>query len=136
MKEAELVAEEECRGSSLKPGQTMMITGCDRDLRSILEYALDSYSFQSRFCDYGHEALDQAKTEAYDYVLVDYNTPGIDGLELTRRLRERSPETIIIGMSAEDREGAFLRAGANDFLRKPFVPYRLAMMITGGDILA
>jgi len=39
-------------------------------------------------------------------------------------------------MSADDLGMEFLNAGANDFLQKPFVPYRLAMMIDGGNILS
>ncbi len=136
MKETQVVEKTGCPEAELKPWQKMMITGCDRDLRSILQYALDSYGCQPLFCENAGEALHNSTIEEYDYILVDDNTPGMNGLELTRRLRERYPLAIIIGMSAEDREVAFLRAGANDYLRKPFVPYRLAMMITGADILA
>ena len=136
MKKGQLIEKTGCPEAELKPNQKMMITGLDRDLKSILQYALDSYGCQPLFRETACEALLNSRIEEYDYILVDHHTPGMNGLALTRRLRERYPLAIIIGMSTEDREVAFLRAGANDFLRKPFVPYRLAMMITGADILA
>jgi CheY-like chemotaxis protein len=69
------------------------------------------------------------------YIITDYQMPQMNGIELTKKVREHSSRIVIIGMSGEDLGMDFLNAGANDFLRKPFVPYRLAMMIDGGDIL-
>ncbi len=55
--------------------------------------------------------------------------PGMTGLELTTHLRNRFPGVVIIGMSGGDLGLEFLRAGANDFLQKPFTPQKLAMML-------
>ena len=118
------------------PGQKVIIIGDDRGLISLLQYALDSYGLEVIFCDNGYEALYGSMIGEFDIVVTDYDIPGINGLELTRRLRKHFPLALIIGMSGADRGVDFLRAGANDFLRKPFVPYRLAMMIDGGDILS
>jgi FixJ family two-component response regulator len=43
---------------------------------------------------------------------------------------------VIIGMSSLDMGGPFLKAGANDFIVKPFVPLNVAMMLDGGEIPA
>lgn len=116
--------------------QRVIIIGDDRGLISLLQYALDSYGLEVIFCDNGHEVLYGSMIGEFDVVVTDYDIPGINGLELTRRLRKHFPLALIIGMSGADMGVDFLRAGANDFLRKPFVPYRLAMMIDGGDILS
>jgi DNA-binding response OmpR family regulator len=116
--------------------QRVIVIGDDRGLNSMLRYALDSYGLEVKFCDNGYEVLYGSSIGDFDVVVTDYDIPGINGLELARRLREHFPKAFIIGMSGADRGVDFLRAGANDFLRKPFVPYRLAMMIDGGDILA
>ncbi len=72
----------------------------------------------------------------FDTIIVDYDTDGLSSPEFIQRLRALYPRAIIIVVSQWDVGIASLRAGANDFLRKPFVPYRLAMMIHGGDILS
>jgi DNA-binding response OmpR family regulator len=115
--------------------QKVLIVDDNTELRSILRYGLDSYGFQMTFCETGIEALYLAMNVDFDYIIIDYQMPQMNGIELTKRLRERSSRVVIIGMSAEDLGIVFLNAGANDFLQKPFVPYRLAMMIDGGDIL-
>lgn len=70
-------------------------------------------------------------TDPCDFVITDYDMPGMDGLTLTRRLREMLPAAVIIGMSGRDFRMAFLQAGVNDFVQKPFVLYDLVMMING-----
>lgn len=129
-------AETRRQEAELGCGQKTMIVGCDKDLRDTITYALDSYGFQLDFFKNGSEALSNAVIDLLDCIIIDCDLAGLDGVELIRRLREQFSLAIIIGMSREDRGAAFLQAGANDFLQKPFVPYRLAMMLDGGDILS
>lgn len=72
-------------------------------------------------CD-GREALAYCEAELFDAVLTDLNMPEMDGLALTRKLRERGFTAPIIGASADtsekDRAHA-LRAGMDDYLLKP-----------------
>ena len=123
-------------GKMAEEHNRVMIIDDDRDIRSSLVYALDSCGFPVTSCENGTEALLNSMFEEFDYFITDYDMPGMDGIALVRRLRERFPRAVIIGTSGKDLGEEFLRAGANDFLRKPFVPFRLAMMIDGGDILA
>ena len=73
----------------------------------------------------GLAALDAADASAPDLALLDVQMPGLGGLEVTRRLRER-PETAIVpiilvtGLGAVADRIAGLDAGATDFLAKPF----------------
>lgn len=59
-------------------------------------------------------------------LITDYNMPGLDGFQLTRRIRQKGRDRnqlIIIGISSEDNPelpARFLKMGANDFLQKPF----------------
>ncbi len=75
----------------------------------------------------GQEALDKLASETYDVVLMDLQMPVLDGLDATRRLRQREAETgaarvPVIAMTAramdEDREGC-LAAGMDGYLSKP-----------------
>ena len=116
--------------------QKVLVVDDNAELRNMLRYGLDSYGFEVTFCKSGTEAFKKVMHDEFDYVITDFQMPQMNGIELTKKLRKHSPRIIIIGMSAEDLGTDFLNAGANDFLQKPFVPYRLAMMIDGGDILA
>lgn len=117
-------------------GQQVMIVGCNSDLRDAITYALVSYGFRLNFFKSSLEALANVVIQPLDGIIIDCDLAGTEGVELIRRFRMQFPLAIIISMSREDKGAAFLQAGANDFLQKPFVPYRLAMMLDGGDILS
>ena len=70
----------------------------------------------------GEQGLVEAATRTPDLVLLDLGLPDLDGVEVTRRLREWSKVPIIV-LSARGREGdkiEALDAGADDYLTKPF----------------
>ncbi len=71
----------------------------------------------------GEEALDWIDAGAYDVVVLDIMLPGIDGLEVCRRLRHRRVHTPILLLTARDSvpdRVTGLDAGADDYLTKPF----------------
>jgi DNA-binding response OmpR family regulator len=71
----------------------------------------------------GEDGLEAASTTAYDVIVLDLMLPHLDGLEVTRRLRERRIETPILMLTARDGiddRVAGLEAGADDYLVKPF----------------
>lgn len=82
---------------------------------------IDGYEVDS--CQDGLEALELCEVEHYDLILLDLNLPGMDGMEVLRRLREEDGETPVLILSARGQirdkvEG--LDAEANDYLTKPF----------------
>jgi DNA-binding response OmpR family regulator len=118
----------------MKNAGRILIVDDDRDILKIMTLAFESNGFEVRTCENATEALLWALAEASDYIITDYDMPSMNGLELTHRLRNHLPATIIIGMSGQDRGMEFLHAGANDFLQKPFTPYDLVMMINVRDL--
>jgi two-component system phosphate regulon response regulator PhoB len=75
----------------------------------------------------GEEALKASLSEPVDLIILDLMLPGIDGLEVARRLRENSAtrETPIVMLTAKGEEADIvtgLELGADDYVTKPFSP--------------
>jgi signal transduction histidine kinase/ActR/RegA family two-component response regulator len=73
----------------------------------------------------GTEAIELARNNAYDGILMDIHMPGISGVEATEEIRRFNPDTPIIALTAislDDSLEAFYAAGCNDVVTKPFKP--------------
>ena len=73
----------------------------------------------------GEEALATMHKSEFDVVFTDIKMPGMDGLEVTERIKERCPWTpvvVITGYGTEDNESRASVLGASGFVRKPLTP--------------
>jgi CheY-like chemotaxis protein len=73
----------------------------------------------------GEEAMDSIEESKYDVVFTDIKMPGMDGLEVTERIKERCPWTpvvVITGYGTEENEAKAAVLGASGFVRKPLTP--------------
>ena len=73
----------------------------------------------------GEEALNKCNQEAYDVVFTDIRMPGMDGLEVARRIKAKCPWTpvvIVTGYGTEENEAEARVLGVNGFVRKPLTP--------------
>ena len=90
-----------------------------RAVRALLEHAL--YTVDE--ADNGLDALDMARENTYDGLILDWMMPGLSGVEVLRKLREAGKATPCLMLTArdsvEDRVTG-LDAGADDYLPKPF----------------
>lgn len=91
----------------------------------VLRAMLESGGHRVEIVDNGIEAIDAVSNQSFDFILMDIQLPGIDGLETARRIRSlggRSAETPIIALSANafshDIDAA-MAAGMDSFLAKP-----------------
>lgn len=94
----------------------------ERPIRRFLTASLTAHGYAVFEAADGAEALALAITARPDLVILDLGLPDMDGVEVTRRLREWSQIPIII-LSVRDQEQdkiAALDAGADDYLTKPF----------------
>jgi two-component system KDP operon response regulator KdpE len=75
----------------------------------------------------GEEALDRAAVKPPEAAILDLMLPDLDGVEVTRRLREwsRMPILVLSAVGEEDRKVEALAAGADDYVTKPFGPREL-----------
>jgi len=103
-------------------GPLILVVDDDRGMRKCLRATLTDHDFRVVDAETGAEALSQAVRHNPDLVLLDLGLPDVDGIQLTRKLRDRTAAPILI-ISARDEENdkvVALDAGANDFLTKPF----------------
>src|SRR3984893_10500246 len=101
----------------------LLVVEDDRRLAASLRRSLMESRMAVDVAHDGEDGLEAATTTPYDVVVLDLTLPGLDGLEVTRRLRERRVETPILMLTARDGVDdrvAGLEAGADDYLVKPF----------------
>jgi CheY-like chemotaxis protein len=109
----------ESGGNSLR----ILLAEDDAINRIVVLDMLEQLGYQADSASNGIETLQVLEREAYDVVLMDIQMPGLDGLEVTRRIRESNGNRpYIIALTAHalsgDRERC-LAAGMNDYLSKP-----------------
>ena len=102
--------------------QRVLIVDDEVSIRRYLRAALGAEGFATHEAKNGQEALDGAVFYHPEIIILDLGLPDIDGVEVTRRLREWSQTPIIIlsVREAENDKVAALDAGADDYLTKPF----------------
>jgi len=99
----------------------VLVVDDERSIRRFLKASLGS-QFVVLEATNGEEALSAAATEHPDIIILDLGLPDMDGVEVTRRLREWTQiPIIIVSVREQERDKiAALDAGADDYLTKPF----------------
>ncbi len=106
------------------PTGTLLVVDDNEMNRDMLSRRLERRGFKVALADGGQRALDMCAEQSFDLILLDIMMPGIDGIEVLKRLREKhSPAELPIIMvtakdGSEDVVGA-LKFGANDYVTKP-----------------
>src|ERR1700744_1272760 len=96
----------------------------DREVAEAIGDFLDYHGYSVDFAADGISGLHLAVTNSYDAIILDLRIPGIDGLEVCRKLRgdakNATPILMLTGRSTLDDKLLGLEAGADDSLIKPF----------------
>lgn len=101
----------------------ILVAEDDRDLNSVISRKLMNDGNHVDSCLNGLVALDKLTHGNYDVAVLDIMMPGMNGLELVRRLRAENNETPVLFLTARDSvedQVLGLDAGADDYLTKPF----------------
>jgi two-component system KDP operon response regulator KdpE len=103
-------------------GQRVLVVDDENSIRRYLRAALSAQGFAIYEAANGQDAINAVVSHHPDLVILDLGLPDLDGIEVTRRLREWSQTPIIIlsVREAEHDKIAALDAGADDYLTKPF----------------
>jgi len=105
-----------------RPARVLVVEDDDA-IAQVLQRSLRMEGYEVRVAEDGVSALEQAHVFLPDLVILDLGLPGLDGLEVARRLRSQADDVPILVLTARDAvesrvEG--LDAGADDYLVKPF----------------
>jgi two-component system, OmpR family, response regulator ChvI len=101
---------------------TIALVDDDRNILTSISIAFETEGYRIMTYTDGVSALDGFKTSPPDLAILDIKMPRMDGMEMLRRLREKSDMPVIFLSSKEDEidELFGLKMGAEDFIRKPF----------------
>ena len=102
---------------------SVLVVDDEPAVRQALQRALSFEGYEVRLASDGHAALDSLLHEPAEAILLDVSMPGLDGLEVCRRLRaagDRTPVLMLTARHATADRVAGLDAGADDYLVKPF----------------
>jgi two-component system KDP operon response regulator KdpE len=103
-------------------GLRVLVVDDELAVRRFLRTSLQAHGYSIFEAHNGEQALSEVVSKRPDMLILDLGLPDIDGVEVTRRLREWSDVPILI-LSVQDQEKnkiAALDAGADDYLTKPF----------------
>lgn len=109
----------------------ILVVEDEQSIRTIVEYALKDAGFQVSAAARGDEALEAFGRGDIDLVILDIMLPGLDGLEVCKRIRA-TDSTPIIMLSARSEEldkVLGLELGADDYVTKPFSPRELVSRV-------
>ncbi|MCD7131631.1 response regulator transcription factor [Limosilactobacillus balticus] len=101
----------------------ILVAEDEQQLSRVLSLAMTASGYQVDIANNGQEAVDQAKENAYDVIILDIMMPVKSGLEALKEIRATGNRTYIMMLTAmgeEDDKVTGLDAGADDYLTKPF----------------
>jgi two-component system response regulator MtrA len=109
----------------------ILVVDDDTALAEMIGIVLRSEGFEVLFCTDGAEAVDAFKRFGPDLVLLDLMLPGLDGIEVCRRIRAESGTPIIMLTAKSDTADVVrgLESGADDYMVKPFNPKELVARV-------
>jgi two-component system, OmpR family, alkaline phosphatase synthesis response regulator PhoP len=111
--------------------QTVLVVEDESSIASFVALYLKNAGYAVRTAATGGDALAQAESERPDLIVLDLMLPDIDGIEVCRRIRQRSDVPILM-LTARDEDVdkiIGLEVGADDYLTKPFNPRELVARV-------
>ncbi|MGB6375831.1 MAG: response regulator [Syntrophobacteria bacterium] len=112
--------------------EKILVVDDEWELRNLLTEFLTGEGYDVIQASNGEEALELAEKEEPQVILLDVNMPGIDGIEVCRRLKEEDKTRfipIIMVTALEDRDVDAFVEGADDFVTKPFSLVELSFRV-------
>ena len=112
----------------------VLVVDDERDILELVQYNLEKEGYRVTAVATGEDALAAARTKLPDIIVLDLMLPGVDGLEVCRRLQSDAatrgiPIVMLTAKGTEADVVAGLELGASDYVTKPFSPRVLTARI-------
>jgi len=117
--------------SNRQPGGRILVVDDDTHIVELVRYNLSQEGFEVDGAYDGHDAIEKARANPPELVILDLMLPYVDGLEVFRHLRREAPVPILM-LTAKDNEHdrvLSLESGADDYVTKPFSPRELVARV-------
>ncbi|BDA80442.1 DNA-binding response regulator [Leptospira kobayashii] len=101
----------------------ILVVDDEEDIAGLIQFHLEEEGFQVEVCHNGMEVLPRLEKNLPDGIILDLMLPGIGGMDLCKRIKEKYPQIPIIMVTAKTGETDVvlgLELGADDYIRKPF----------------
>ncbi|MFN3696328.1 MAG: response regulator [Pseudobdellovibrio sp.] len=101
----------------------VLVVEDEPDLREILVYVLQDIGYNVFEAENGEVGLKVCQTQKIDAIISDIRMPKVDGVQLLKNMREKSPEIPVIFLVtgfADIKESEVYQLGANAFINKPY----------------
>ena len=112
----------------------LLVVDDEKNLRLVVQKELSRQGHSVETAEDGEEAWAKLESEDFDVLLCDINMPRLDGMDLLRRMRERSqnpPEVIMLtGQGTVETAIEAMKLGAYDYLTKPYRIAELSALVT------
>lgn len=111
--------------------ESILVVEDEAKIAEVLHLYLERNGYEVSVASDGHQALESVRRQTPDLVLLDLNLPGVDGLEVCRRLRQESsvPIIMVTARSEETDKLIGLELGADDYVTKPFSPREIVARV-------
>ncbi|TGN10185.1 response regulator [Leptospira ilyithenensis] len=101
----------------------ILVVDDEEDIAGLIQFHLEEEGFQVEVCHNGMEVLPRLEKNLPEGIILDLMLPGIGGMDLCKRIKEKYPQIPIIMVTAKTGETDVvlgLELGADDYIRKPF----------------
>jgi DNA-binding NtrC family response regulator len=112
--------------------ERILVVDDEPDMLTTCKKFLSRGNYEVSLAEKGADALDIFDEQPHDLVITDLKMPEMDGMEVLREIKKRSPETVVVmftGFGTIQDAVTAMKEGAFDFITKPFTPDQLKVSI-------
>ena len=110
----------------------ILVIDDQESIRDSCKQSLSRKGYEVDTANNGEQGLDLLKKKSYDLVILDLKMPGLNGIDVLKKIKENDPEVVVVvitGHATIESAVDAMKYGAFDFIPKPFTPESLRMIV-------